>query len=109
MHNMILFRYRAPGLLPEQESRPKGCVRTPLRYIHCKQSAWFRGKKLLRATPPPSPLSRLSPPHLHLFADSLLLLNCGQVSSKLARVISNAFKVGTVRFILSVQVLFMME
>ena len=38
---------------------------SPLRYIHCKQSAWYRGCKLLRATPPPSSLTRLAPPHLH--------------------------------------------
>ncbi|CAL8336564.1 unnamed protein product [Boreogadus saida] len=47
------------------QNTAKGCVRLAMRYIHCKQSAWYRGSKLLRATPPPSSLTRPSPPHLH--------------------------------------------
>ena len=68
MYNMILFRYRAPGLpcvLEYLQNTAKGCVRLAIGYIHCKQSAWFRGCKLLRATPPPSSLTRLAPPHSH--------------------------------------------
>ena len=34
----------------------------PLRYIHRKQSAWYCGYKLLRATPPPPSLTCLDTP-----------------------------------------------
>ena len=60
---MIIFRYRAPGLpcVLEYLQNTAVCA-SPLRYIRCKQSAWYRGCKLLRATPPPSSMTHLSPP-----------------------------------------------
>ena len=60
MYNIILFRYRAPGLPLEHPE----CSRIFTEYgeklcepRHCdtstvKMSAWFRGRKLFRATPP---------------------------------------------------------
>ena len=44
------------------QNTAKGCVASPLRYIHCKESAWYRGSMLLRATPP----TLLDPPFLLL-------------------------------------------
>ena len=62
LHDMHM-KGRAPGLPPEYpdcsriftehgaHSNVGGVTvcAAPLRYIHCKQSAWYRGLKLLRA------------------------------------------------------------
>ena len=71
---MILFRYRAPELTPEHpefsriftEHGQKLCAHPDdiMNPNHCdastvNTSAWYRGRKLLRATPPPSTLTRL--------------------------------------------------
>ena len=64
---MIIFRYRAPGLpcvLVYLQNTAKGCVRLAIAYIHSKQSAWYRGCKLFRATP----TLLLEPPHSSSFA-----------------------------------------
>ena len=37
MHNMIIFRYRAPGLPNIYRTWPKAVCALPLGYIHCKQ------------------------------------------------------------------------
>ena len=67
MYNMILLRFRAPGLPPEHPecsriltehgqklSAPRHCDTSTVN-----TSAWYRGRKLLKATPPPSTLTRL--------------------------------------------------
>ena len=77
IYNLILFRYRAPGLPPEHpecfriftDHGQKLCVppNDIMNPSHCdtstvNTSTWYRGRKLLRATSP-TPFTRLSPPH----------------------------------------------
>ena len=74
LYNMISFRCRASGLPPEHPEcsriftehgqklyAPPDDIMNP---SHCDTStvntlAWYRGRRLLRATPPPSTLTRL--------------------------------------------------
>ena len=75
MYNMMLFRYRALGLPPEHPDCSKIFTEHGQKLgapphdimisIHCdtstvNTSTWYRGRKLLRATPPTSSLTRLS-------------------------------------------------